>query len=88
MALAPIYQPEAAAKILWRLILTGRARIEDFDSPPPGYQGNPETFRNLAREYEHLKEDSSVLEEANRYNELNGKPPERVEVISPRDLPF
>ena len=89
MALVPIYEPEAAARILWRLILTGRAKIEQFDNPPPGYVGNPETFRNLAREYEHLKEDPKVVAVANEYLETHDRihHPETVQAgPSPRDF--
>ena len=89
MALVPIYEPEAAARILWRLILTGRAKIEQFDDPPPGYVGNPETFRNLAREYEHLKEEPKVVAAANEYLETHDRihHPESVQVVDPRDFP-
>ena len=88
MALVPIYKPESAARILWRLILTSRARLEDFDNPPPGYVGNPETFRNLAREYEHLKEDPKVIAAANHYLETNDRNlhPQTVQLTDPRDF--
>lgn len=92
MALKPIFTPEAAAKILWRLILTGRAKIEDFDKPLPTYAGNPDTFKNLAREYPELQHDPEVLADAQRYLDVlassqeSKQEPERVQVVSPRDF--
>jgi len=92
MALKPIFTPEAAAKILWRLILTDRAKIEDFDKPLPTFTGDPVTFRNLAREYPDLQHDPEVLADAQRYLDAlaaSQKPkqePERVQVVSPRDF--
>ena len=67
MALEPVYCPERAAKILWRLILTDRAKIEHFDEPSRGFNGDPAKLRNLAKEYEHLKNDPSVLADVANY---------------------
>ena len=88
MALVPVFAPEAAAKILWRLILTERARLEDFDTPPPGHDGPPERYRNLAREFSHLKDDPDVRKRAEEYMAAIGKSLAAVEVTSPKDLAF
>ena len=87
MALTPVFAPEAAAKILWRLILTDRARLEDFDTPPKGHDGPKERYRNLAREYSHLKDDPDVRQAAESYLAAVGKSLAAVEVTSPKDLP-
>lgn len=92
MALKPIFAPESAAKLLWRLILTGRAQIEDFDKAPPGYSGDPAKLRNLAREYPHYEHDPDVIADAQRYldtlaaSQEPKQEPERVQVVSPRDF--
>ena len=89
MAFRPVYAPEDAAKILWRLILSGRARIEDFDVPPPGFNGAPESIRNLAREFEHYQNDPEVINDANHYLETHdiSLHPETVQAApDPRDF--
>ena len=70
--LTPIYTPEDAAKVLWSLILTERALLEHFDVPPPGYEGNPKTFRNLAREYPGMRDDPRVQKIVANYYEHSG----------------
>jgi hypothetical protein len=89
MALHPVFSPEHAAKILWRLILTDRAKLEDFDTPPPGFNGDVSKFRNLAREYAHLEKDPDVLNDVATYlSHFDPQPEatERVQVVSPRDF--
>ena len=68
----PIYTPEDAAKVLWSLILTERALLEHFDMPPPGYEGDPKTFRNLAREYPGMRDDPRVQKIVAHYYEHSG----------------
>ena len=42
---------EGARKILLRMIETGKCTLEDLDTPPPGYEGDPTNYRNLLRDY-------------------------------------
>ena len=49
MALKRISTEDGARKLMQRLIDSGRCRIEDFDTPPPGHI-NPSAYRNLLRD--------------------------------------
>ena len=86
MALKPVYAPEAAARILWHLILTDRARIDHFDTPAPGYQGDPANHRNLAREFSHLQHDPDVIKKADEYRAKAGAQPLVQAAPDPRDF--
>ena len=55
--LTPLYTPEDAARVLWSLILTERALLEHFDTPPKGHEGDPAKYRNLAREFPGMRDD-------------------------------
>ena len=42
---------EGARKILLRMIEAGKCTLQDLDTPPPGYAGDPANYRNLLRDY-------------------------------------
>ena len=71
----PIYKPDDAAKVLWWLILTERALLEHFDTPPKGHEGPPERYRNLAREYMGMRDDPDVLRRVENYWQVTGTKP-------------
>ena len=51
MPLQRVSSEDGARLILQRMIEAGRCTLEDLDTPPPGYEGDPSTYQNLLRDY-------------------------------------
>ena len=47
----PLYDASSVRQTLRNGIAKGYWKLEDLDTPPPGYIGKPENHRNLLRDY-------------------------------------
>lgn len=72
MALKRISTEAGARKLLQRLVESGRCKIEDFDSPPPGHI-NPATYRNLLRDPD--PEEAVVISDPRDFTPPTGSTP-------------
>jgi hypothetical protein len=80
MALQRISTEAGARKILQRLVESGRCKVEDFDSPPPGHL-NPTSYRNLLR-------DPDISEAVQLSDPRDFTPTEGTTPAEPLDLPL